>query len=121
MMARHKYRAQPQEIDGIRFASGREARRYAELRTLEQAGIISGLQVHPEFPIVIDGRDVRALPDARGRQGRPIKYVADFAYFSGGQRIVEDIKGGRATDTAASRLKRALVQHIHHVSVEIVT
>ena len=39
-----KYHAQPVEIDGVRFDSQKEARRYSELRLLERAGEIKDLQ-----------------------------------------------------------------------------
>jgi hypothetical protein len=116
MAQRHKYHAQPTEVDGIRFDSKREARRYSELRLLERAGEITHLERQPEYPIIVKGEKVRALPDKRGRQGSPLKYVADFAYFADGKRVVEDCKG---MDTPVSRLKRALVRHIYNVEVRI--
>ena len=45
MARRHKYSARPTEVDGIRFDSKAEARRYTELRTLEKAGEISHLEL----------------------------------------------------------------------------
>lgn len=40
-----KYHAQPTLVDGIRFASRKEAARYRELCLLERAGEIQGLQL----------------------------------------------------------------------------
>lgn len=116
-MSRHKYRAQPVEVDGIRFDSRREARRYGELKMLERAGEIRNLELQPEYPIRINGEVVRALPTKAGAKGKPLKYVADFAYSQNGKRVVEDTKG---MDLAVSRLKRALVQHIYHVEIRVV-
>ncbi len=42
-----KYRAQPTIVDGIRFHSKGEARRYQELRLLERAGEITNLELQP--------------------------------------------------------------------------
>lgn len=104
---------------GIVFDSAREASRYDELLLLERAGKIRHIEVHPSFPIEINKAVVRALPDSAGRQGRPIVYKADFTYWDNerGCERTEDVKG---LDTPVSRLKRALVQHIYGVTVEIV-
>ena len=50
---RPKYRAVPTVIDGIRFASKAEARRYGELRLLEQAGEIRDLVRQPRFALYV--------------------------------------------------------------------
>ena len=115
-MKPHKYNARKTTVDGITFDSAKEARRYGELKLLERAGEITHLECQPEFRIIINGEQVRALPDKRGRQGRPIKVKLDFAYFEAGKRVVEDTKG---MDTPLSRLKRALVAHIYGVHVRI--
>ncbi|MDR3243256.1 MAG: DUF1064 domain-containing protein [Elusimicrobiota bacterium] len=84
----HKYHAQKTEIDGITFASKKEARRYAELKLLEQAGKIKDLQLQPRF----------CLQDGfvyQGKKIRQIEYVADFQYLIGDVWIVEDCKGMR--------------------------
>jgi hypothetical protein len=75
-----KYRAVRTEIDNITFASKREAARYAELRLLERAGIITGLQLQPSFPLTVEGETLGA-------------YRADFSYVENGQFVIEDVKG----------------------------
>ena len=55
----HRTKAKAVRVDGHRFASQKEVRRYAELKRLEKAGDISHLEIHPKFKIVIDGRTVR--------------------------------------------------------------
>jgi hypothetical protein len=86
VMAKHKYGAKPTVVDGIRFASMKEAKRYAELKLLEKAGEIHGLQLQPVF--------VLRAEDAEKPIGR---YVADFQYnqrcHGGSRRVVEDVKG----------------------------
>lgn len=93
----HKYRAKPTEVDGVRFASKAEARRYCELKLLVQAGEIRNLELQPAFPIVIEGVRVTT-------------YIADFAYFGGGKRVIEDVKGFK-TDVYA--LKKKLVEAMY--------
>jgi hypothetical protein len=77
-----KYGAQRTEVDGITFASKKEARRYGELKLLQRAGTIRDLKLQPRFPLTVNGRLV-------------CTYVGDFEYLTVpiGARIVEDAKG----------------------------
>jgi len=92
-----KYRAIPVEIDGIRFASQAEGRRYAQLKMLEKAGLISRLELQPSFKCVIDNKLV-------------CTYRADFSYFDKSSRVVEDVKGMK---TPVYRLKKKLVEALY--------
>ena len=96
---RHKYNAQPTDIDGIRFDSKREAQRYQELQMLAAAGEIHALQLQPRFELQ------PAFEDSQGKRHRAIHYVADFQYVENGRVIVEDTKG---METAVFKLKRKL-------------
>lgn len=90
-----KYRAIPTAVDGIIFASKKEAHRYGELKMLERAGIIEGLKLQPKFPIVIESKLV-------------CTYIADFTYIDQMKRVVvEDVKGMK---TPVYRLKKKLVE-----------
>ena len=42
-------------LDGILFASKKEMMRYADLKMLQKANEISGLEVQPKFPVAING------------------------------------------------------------------
>lgn len=55
-----KYRAIKTTVDGITFDSKAEARRYSELKQLQQAGEISGFGIQPSFLV---SREVRYRPD----------------------------------------------------------
>ena len=99
-----KYRAQPTIVDGIRFHSKGEARRYSELRLLELAGEISNLELQPRFEIV--GPIPRKVAS----------YFADFSYFEDSRRVVEDFKGH---DTPLSKLKRKLVETIYGITITV--
>lgn len=92
---RHKYGAKVVTIDGVRFASTKEGKRYAELKLLARAGEINGLELQPRFPFHLNGELM-------------FTYVADFAYYErGGKRIIEDTKGFR---TPIFKLKKKIIE-----------
>lgn len=105
-----KYRNQRVQMtcaDGVErtFDSKREAARWNELYLLECAGVISEL-VHQPPPIQL-------IPpfEFQGKRVRALTYQPDFAYRDAdGTLVYEDVKGGRATQTAAFRLKWKLLQ-----------
>lgn len=89
---RSKYGAKPTVVDGIRFASQKEAKRYRELTLLGRAGEIWDLELQPRYELLAP------LPKDHPLVGKRMKcigaYVADFAYTDpliG--RVVEDVKG----------------------------
>ena len=94
-----KYKAKPVEIDGIRFASQKEGRRYQELKLLERAGEIWDLELQPRFPLLVpstSGMVMRAAKAiAEGGSFRIGEYRGDFAYRDkrADGRVVEDVKG----------------------------
>jgi hypothetical protein len=75
--------AKKTEVDGIEFASKAEARRYGQLKMLEQARAIKLLKLQPHFDFTVNKQKV-----GRG-------YTADFMYFDIGRDkwIVEEVKG----------------------------
>jgi hypothetical protein len=102
MNRQNKYRNKPTTIDGVRFSSKLEAKRYGELKLLERAGEIRDLRLQPRFPLM----------GTRGplvyESGRKVVYVADFDYVTrAGEVVIEDAKG-MLTD--AFKLKRALMK-----------
>jgi len=99
-MSYRKYRNVKMQLDGYTFDSKAEARRYGELKLLQEAGEITDLVVHPVFVLQPAFRDFRdeEFGDFRGGRGkyyRAITYAADFQYLECGQTIVEDVKGKR--------------------------
>jgi hypothetical protein len=93
-------------IDGITFDSLAESNRYQELKMLEQAGEIWNLKAHPRF----------LLQEAftyQGKTERAIYYEADFMYMEADACIVEDVKGGKATQTDLFKVKRKLFLKRH--------
>lgn len=88
----HKYKAKPTTVDGIRFASQKEAKRYGELKLQEKVGAIVGLELQPRFPLSVvsngEGREPAGFAAQIG------VYVADFRYITGREGVVvEDVKG----------------------------
>jgi hypothetical protein len=113
---RPKFNAASTVVDGIRFDSRREAMRWLDLKLLERANQLQGLTRQVRLPIEIGGQPVR-IRSAGYPNGRRVVYVADFQYFVGAERVIEDVKG---MDTPVSRLKRALVEAIYNVTIRVV-
>lgn len=93
--------AKPEVVDGIRFASRLEARRWQFLSLLASSGRITGLR--RQVPIVLQGRDGPILTPT----GRPMRYIADFTYHDAkGAEVIEDAKGHQ---TDVSQIKMAIL------------
>jgi ribosomal protein L25 (general stress protein Ctc) len=124
---RSKYRAVPTVVDGIRFASKREAKRYQDLKLLERAGQIAGLVYDKKqlrWPLAVNGELI-------------CTYEADFSYWvhvdgktlkviirgniietadvGKVRKVIEDSKGFK---TPAYRLKRKLMKAIHGIEIK---
>lgn len=123
-----KYRSKKVTVDGITFDSKKEARRYAELKLLEKAGEIYGLELQTVFELVPAYYEARPTGEyyKRGeKKGQPkfknvciekaITYKADFVYRNkNGEMIVEDTKGFRTTDYI---LKRKMMLYFHDIKI----
>ena len=119
-----KYHNIPTIVDGIRFASKKEARRYQELKLLEKAGEITMLELQPKFTFPVYN-EFSSGP-IKYSSGRKIIYVADFSYrelhktdgiFSDWyEDIIEDVKG---VQTPVFKLKAALMLAVHGIKVRI--
>lgn len=73
----NKYRNKPTSLDGIRFASKREAQRYSMLKLAEKSGAIRDLKLQPVYKFPFGA-----------------SYRADFSYIDKDNRqIAEDVKG----------------------------
>lgn len=102
-----KYKNHVVTVDGIKFDSMKEANRYRELKLLEKAGKITGLQRQVKY-ILIPSQFGR-VPDASRPGGtkrvcleREVSYYADFVYKDAyGNLVVEDVKGYRDPASAA--------------------
>lgn len=101
---KNKFRAQPVvDPEFGRFDSKAEHRRYHILKLMEKANEIRNLERSPRFDLIVNG----------------IKcgfYKADFAYFKGQKRVIEDVKS-EPTKTPVYRLKKKIVEALYGVEI----
>ena len=99
-----KYRNIRTVVDGHKFASKAEARRYGELKLLEKSKSIFNLYLQRPFYITIHGVHV-------------CTYICDFSYteMPSGAYVVEDVKGVR---TAAYRIKAKLMRAVYGITIK---
>lgn len=102
--------------NGIRFDSKKEARRFLQLRAMEQAGEISGLKLQVNFTL----QEGFTKPD--GERVKPIVYKADFTYKKRDENgrytlyIVEDVKT-KGTRTEKYKIKRKLFREKYGMDI----
>lgn len=110
-----KYGAEKVTILGMDFDSKREARRWFELRALEQAGEISNLQRQVKYVLIPAQRELYIGKTGQKKAGKVLErecsYRADFSYIDKqGQKIVEDVKGYKGGGAyAVFAIKRKLM------------
>lgn len=98
-----KYKAVPTYVDGIRFASKKEAKRYQELKLLESKGVIKNLRLQVPFTLI-----------EKSKYGKAVLYYADFVYAYEGQEVVEDAKG---YETPVFKLKERLMKEVNRIII----
>lgn len=116
-----KYKAKKTEVDGEKFDSVKESRRYTQLKLLERAGEISDLRRQVKYVLIPAQRE----PDTVGVRGgrikgklleREVAYIADFVYKDKtGEEIVEDTKGFRTKEYV---LKRKMMLYLHGIKIK---
>jgi hypothetical protein len=96
----HKYSARRVVVDGISFASAKEAERYGELKLLQRGKQISDLRLQVRYKLVME-----------------VVYVADFTYYDRltGKEVVEDVKGFR---TKEYKRKKKLMRDQHGIEIK---
>lgn len=111
MAGDNKFHARRTERDGHTFDSQAEADRYDELRLLQQAGEIIGLELQPSFVLQPSFKYGK-------RTVRAITYRADFRYIEAatGKIIVEDVKG---VETEAFRIKAKMLLYVHKIELRL--
>jgi hypothetical protein len=92
LQAQSKYRAVRTEVDGIVFASKREANAYAQFKMLKDSGHYECLELQVRYPLVVNGKLI-------------CTYVADFVVLKRGatQPEVWDAKGFRTREYVIKR------------------
>lgn len=101
-----KYRNEPIVVEGERFDSKREYRRWCDLKVMEQAGEIVQLRRQTRWKLIVGSVLV-------------CTYVDDFDYMKGdtGERVVEDIKSPITAKNPVYRLKRKLMKACYDIDV----
>jgi dsDNA-binding SOS-regulon protein len=97
-MIKHKFRAVRTELDGIKFASKKEAKRYKELVLLKHSGEV--LFFLRQVPIHLPAN---------------VRYVLDYLIFwANGEVTFEDVKGMK---TAMYILKKKQVEALYPIKI----
>ena len=92
-----------------KYASKKEAKRAAELRLMENAGLIHDLKEQVKWQLIPPQKL------ANGKTERGCAYIADFDYRSaGGDLVVEDVKGIK---TDVFIIKRKLMLLFHGIEI----
>lgn len=104
-----KYGNKPTVVDGFRFDSIAEAKRYKELKLMELAGEIRDLVLQPKF--IFEYRGVRIG-----------SYKADFQYLlpHSPVLIVEDVKSP-ASKTQMYCLRKRMMLAFHGIEIREIT
>ena len=115
-----KYHSRKITRGGEVFDSIKEYRRYCELKLLEKAGEIYDLERQVKFLLVpAQYESSEAGKKGRRKRGklaeREISYYADFVYYRGNMRVVEDAKGIRTKEYI---IKRKLMRYFLGIKVE---
>ena len=106
--------------DGCIHDSRKEAVRWNELKLMEQAGAITGLQRQVKFVLI----PAQYEPDLIGKNGkhkqgkcleREVSYIADFMYNENDKVVVEDVKGVRTKEYI---IKRKLMLQVYGVRIK---
>ena len=125
--SRAKYGNRKAVVDGISFDSKKEAQRYTELKTLEKAGKITGLQLQREFELIPAQREhtneiyEKGPQKGRFKPGKLLEckcsYVADFVYWDleNNCMVVEDAKGMRTKEYI---IKRKLMLYKYGIKIK---
>jgi len=115
MASRSKYGNRKITYNGETYDSVKEYRRHDELKLLQRAGKISGLERQVRFELIPSQKD----PDTKKVLLRGVNYVADFVYVKDGERIVEDVKGFKGGGAyAVFTLKKKLMLYIHGILID---
>ena len=134
-----KYKNKKIEVDGIVFDSKKEAKRYRELKLLEQAGEITDLQMQVKFELIPKQCSETEFTKAGKPRllERECSYIADFVYkvplmvekqyttvsgenetinlYYGFETVAEDTKGFKTKDYI---IKRKLMLYVHGIRIK---
>lgn len=105
MAGNQKYRNKPTVVQGVKFASKKEAKRWVDLQMLEAAQRVRNIRRQAEYRLEVAGFLI-------------CKYRADFVFdelLAGAWvEVVEDVKGYR---TPEYRFKKKLMRACHGIEI----
>ena len=103
-----KYGSRKVTIDGVTYDSLKEYHRFCDLKLMQSAGIITGLQRQVKYELIptqrINGKVIE----------RPVNYYADFVYKMDRQLVVEDVKGYKTPEYV---IKRKLMLSVYGIQI----
>lgn len=117
---RSKYGNKKILVNGVKFDSMKEYKRYLQLQMLERAGDITDLQRQVKYVLIPAQKEPDTIGPKGGiHKGRTIEqecsYIADFVYQENGKTVVEDTKGVRTPEYV---IKRKLMLYIHGIKIK---
>ncbi len=95
-------------VDGEVFDSAVEARRFANLKLLQRAGLISQLTNQPSWDVQINGQHF-------------CRYTADSSYFCNERKrlVIEEVKTSGTERLPDYRLRKKAAELQHGIKVEV--
>lgn len=108
---RRKYRNKKVTLGDMTFDSKKEANRWVELAIMQKNGEITDLDTQVVFELIPAQRD----PVTKKVLERAVHYVADFVYYRGNERVVEDTKGFKTPEYI---IKRKLMLWVHGIRIQ---
>jgi hypothetical protein len=98
LILKHKFKARRTNVDGIKFSSKKEAKRYNTLKLLRKSGEI--LFFLRQVPFHLPGG---------------VKYICDFLIFwVNGEVTIEDVKGFK---TESYKAKKKMVEALYPIEI----
>lgn len=94
--SRSKYNNVKAEVDGKKFDSTKESKRYLELKSMVERGEISELHEQVKFTFAHNGVNI-------------CSYIADFTYNKDGKEVVEDVKSEMTKKLPVYKMKKKMM------------
>ena len=115
-MNNNKYHSKRITIDGEKFDSMKEYKRWCELKLMQKTGMIKNLKRQVKYILI---------PVQRDEHGKCLErecaYFADFTYTKDGKLVVEDVKGYRDPNSAGYAkfvIKRKMMLYVHGIRIQ---
>lgn len=100
---RAKYGNEPVVLDGHKFDSKFQAKRYGELKNMQAAGLIDDLRLEPSYALHVNGIRIGAIEP-------------DFTFMRSGELVAEDTKT-KVTKTPLYEWKRRHLEIEYGISI----